>query len=63
MLWVLVDFLHVAIEDTATWQQSMPYSGCMKNVAVIDLVFVFSPFFLENIMHAVTAGMDNIFIC
>jgi len=40
-----------------------PYTGCMKNVAVIDLAFVFSPVFLENITHAVAAGMDNVFIC
>jgi len=39
-----------------------PYTGHIKNVDVIDLTFVFSPVFLENIIHAVAAGMDNVFI-
>jgi len=40
-----------------------PYIGCVKNVDVIDLAFVFSPLFLENVTHAVVAGMENVFIC
>jgi len=35
---------------------------CIKNADVIDIAFIFPPVFLENVTHAVTAGMENMFI-
>jgi len=40
-----------------------PFIGCIKNADVIDIAFIFSPVFLENVTHAVAAGMENVFIC
>jgi len=37
--------------------------GCIKNADIIDIAFIFSPVFLENVTHAVAAGMENVFIC
>jgi len=39
-----------------------PYIGCMK-YGHNGPGFVFSLLFLKTVMHAVAAGMDNVFVC